>query len=481
MSGATVSGATVSPGAALLRSSRMFSMPAPIPGPSGNFANATKHYNASATTNFPTHLSVTTPATSRMTGDWGFKRPLPLRTTLKSTIPLIRVKQVDSIEHVTDFVSASDHTITLKKYQEMHLPISVPPEDPRASREATISPKSVFEEDGDVLAFDQDQAIELETKRWRFKGPWLAGMTDGDFNKYLEKTVRTRRSEFRAYLKEHLATTLTNKGQRSVLEKGTGETSETVTAESITDEQLMEELKRLREERTELYTHVSRFLDLAPVTTELALMGLGRMAPGQSRNVTKGSPYSYTGPPITHPSAGISYLRTRNFLENHPIYGPQLNHAPVKARVLMPRNMAVAHFFPSFGLAGFVPETPYGDTVFNNRASFASKPKPGDKHLHQFDLEQRGGSKIYLEPSYATIGPNGVIKIIATDPHKSMATLIAKEMIGEDGADVYGAHKKGIKRSEVPRSPSTRPIVRTYAEGGSATYGMGFEDLTRGT
>ncbi|KAI0597829.1 mitochondrial ribosomal protein MRP51 [Biscogniauxia sp. FL1348] len=475
-----MSGATVSPGAALLRSSRMFSMPAPIPGPPGNFTTATKHHNSSATTSFPTHLAITTPSTSRIVGDWGFKRPLPLRTTTRSTFPLIRVKQVDSIEHVTDFVSASDHVITLKKYQEMHLPISVPPQSSADSQAININPKSVFEEDGDVLALDRETAIGLESKRWKFKGPWLAGMTDGDFNKYLEKTVRTRRSEFRAFLKEALAARLTKDRQRAALEAADEQESEPepVTPESITDLQLMGELKRLREERTELYTLVSRFLDLAPLATEYALLGLGRMAPGRRREVVDGGPYSQTGPPITHPSAGLSYLRTRSFQENHPIYGPQLAHTPVQARVLMPKNAAVGVFYPSLGIAGFVPDTPYGDNVFNTRNM--ANAKGNYKVLQQFELEKRGGAKMYVQPSWATPGPNGVINITATEPTTPMATLIAQEMKGEDGVKVYEENKKAIRIPDVPRYPTTQARSRTnYAQGGPMTYGMDSSDFRR--
>ncbi|KAI1639833.1 mitochondrial ribosomal protein MRP51 [Biscogniauxia mediterranea] len=473
-----MSGATVSPGAALLRSSRMFSMPAPIPGPPGNFTTATKHHNSSATASFPTHLSVTTPSTSRIVGDWGFKRPLPLRTTTRSTYPLIRVKQVDSIEHVTDFVSSSDHTITLKKYQEMHLPISVPPQDNMDRHAVNVNPKSVFEEDGDVLALDQEKAIGLESKRWKFKGPWLAGMTDGDFNKYIEKTVRNKRPEFRAFLKRVLAAKLTKEQETAARDAAAETMPEPITAESITEQQFMDELKRLREERTELYTLVSRFLDLAPVSSEYALLGLGRMAPGQKRDVANGGPYSQTGPPMTHPSAGLSYLRTRSFQENHPIYGPQLNHAPVQARVLMPSNPSVGVFSPYLGLAGFVPETPYGDNVFNSRNMGNSRGNY--KVLQQFELEKRGGGKMYVEPSWASPGPNGVINITVTEATQPMATLIVQEMKGEDGVKVYEENKKAIRIPEVPRYPQTQARSRTnYAQGGATNYGLGPSDFNK--
>ncbi|KAI1503827.1 mitochondrial ribosomal protein MRP51 [Biscogniauxia marginata] len=474
-----MAGRTVSPGAALLRTSRMFSMPAPIPATPGDFSAATKHHSETATMNFPTHLSVTTPTSSRITGDWGFKRPLPLKTTLRSTIPAVRVKHVDSTEHVTDFVSATDHVVTLKKYQEMNLPISVPPENPTDKFDLNFYPKSVFEEDGDVIAVEPEKAVDLENKRWKFKGPWLAGMSDGDFSKYLQKVVRTRRSEFRAYLKEHLAAKITKEQEIRAREETPENIPEPVNAGDITEAQLTDELRRLREERTELYTLVSRFLDLAPVASEFSVLNLGRMAPGQRRDVPPPSPYGNTGPPITHPSAGLSYLRTRNFQDNHAIYGPQKNHPPAKARVLMPRIASAGNFNPVFGVSGFVSETPYGDNVFNTRNLMSNRMgnQDVDMRLHQFELEKYGGSKMYVQPVWATIVSTGTIRIMASEP-QPMNTLIEQESKGEDGAKVYDAHMKRQANLEVPRNSRsyTRPPGR-HTLGSSDTYGLGQSDF----
>ncbi|XDG09602.1 hypothetical protein ABKA04_009217 [Annulohypoxylon sp. FPYF3050] len=416
-----MSGSSVSPGAALLRSSRMFSMPPPIPPPS-NYSVAFKHYSPTATIAYPTHQTVTTTSSSRIQGDWGFKRPFPLKTTTKTTYPLVRVKKVDSIEQVTDFESSSDHTLTLRKFQELALPISVP------AIISTQLPKSVFEEDSDVTALDEAKKKELVNKRWKFTGPWLAGMTDGDFNRFLAKTVRGRRIEFRAFLKKTLAAEMTLNQTRAAQETGEEPPAE-ITAADISEEQLHEYLRVLRVERMTLYNLVSQFLDLAPVDVDVALRLLGKFMPGSAREFENGSPYGINGPPLTHPSAGISYLRTRNFLENHPLYGPQKHHAPVKARVLKPANQGTQSYRPSLGIAGFVANTSASDTSFNStrfKGSFAQQ----QKGLFGFNLEKRGGAKVYVDPTSATIDSEGRI-IINVDEPNSEAEVVRKELAGE--------------------------------------------------
>ncbi|KAI8961607.1 mitochondrial ribosomal protein MRP51 [Daldinia sp. FL1419] len=465
-----MAGRSVSPGAALLRSSRMFSMPTPIPGPPGDLSSATKHYSPTSTIHFPTHLTVTTTASSRVNGDWGFKRPFPLKTTTNTTHPLARVRQVDSIEQVTDFQSASDHTITLRKYQELNLPISVPIANALDTYSAVKYTKSVFEEDADVTALNDEQKVELANKRWKFTGPWLAGMTDGDFKKFLEKKVRSKRTEFRAFLKKVLAAELSEKQALNASENAQ---PPPVTADEIADDQLVDYLKELRQDRMTLYNLVSRFLDLAPVDLGTELQLLGRLAPGKKKEFARGSPYGATGPPITHPSAGLSYLRTRNFQENHPIYGPQLHHAPVKARVLKPTSKSTNNYKPSIGVAGFIGSTPAGDTAFNS-----SKQRSLSKFnaaLHNLDLETYGGSKVYVQPEMASVDSAGRVLINLGEPNEQ-SQMVQKELVGE--GTVFDELVKKSQAPPIPRNPretgsfSARP-GSSRIPGSASSYGLG--------
>ncbi|KAI1207094.1 mitochondrial ribosomal protein MRP51 [Annulohypoxylon truncatum] len=467
---------SVSPGAALLRSSRMFSMPPPIPPPPGDYSAATKHYSPTATINFPTHLTVTTTSSSRLTGDWGFKRPFPLKTTTSTTFPLVRIKKVDSTEQVTDFESASDHAITLRKFQEMALPVSIPAVHTHRYM------KSVFEEDSDVTALDDAKKKKLVNKRWKFTGPWLAGMTDGDFSRFLEKSVRGRRIEFRAFLKENLAAEMTADRARAAAKAEEPEPPK-VTADEITEERLNGYLRVLRTERMTLYNLVSQFLDLAPVDVNVYLRLLGKFMPGTAKEFENGSPYGVSGPPITHPSAGISYLRTRNFLENHALYGPQKHHAPIKARVLKPTNLNTQNYKPIIGIGGFVANTSNSDTSFN--AVKARAATRFQRALYGFDFEKRGGAKLYVEPSSATVDSSGKI-IINIDEPASEAEVVQKELAGElaEGESVLqhlvNARERAQQRSQIPLNPrfgssgfgSHGPGIGRRVQSSASNYGL---------
>ncbi|KAI1189960.1 hypothetical protein F5B17DRAFT_388848 [Nemania serpens] len=460
---------SVSPGAALLRSSRMFSIPNPIPASTGDYASATKHHSPTATIPYPTHLTVTTSSTARINGDWGFKRPLPLRTTTKQTLPLVRVRQMDSTEHVTDFQSASDHTMTLKKFQALNLPISVP--SARQSDRDTLSrhPRSVFEEDGDITAIEPGQAGATENKRWKFKGPWLAGMTDGEFNRWLERSVRAKRSEFQAYLKAIYATELTEEQGKQAMRNNLPVPPK-LEPHDITEAQFMDYLRDLREDRLVLFRHVSRFLDLAPLYTESEF--ITNMKVSRPQSFDKESPYGQNGPPVTHPSAGLSYLRTYSFMDNHPIYGPQKYHPVVKARVLKPRNLATGVFEPVIGIAGFIADRAVDQRILGR----AMQNSPRGRALSHLDLEEKGGAKVYYKVDSATIDSSGRVRIGISDPSNPIAEMVVKELRGEDGMknEVYADHMQDSSAMEVPRNPMSQPPGRAATIYGSReSYGFG--------
>src|SRR6478752_1184195 len=159
----------VSPGGALLRSSRLFSLPKPLPEPQSTNLHIGDHKSPTMTRQYPQYQSITSPLSSREKGDWGFKRPFPLKSTLTTSTPLIRVNQVDSIESVTDFASAADHALSLEKFQEMRIPLSIP----KGNEKSGISVrndawrKSVFEED---LDFTEYRKGRIDDKRWKFQG-----------------------------------------------------------------------------------------------------------------------------------------------------------------------------------------------------------------------------------------------------------------------------------------------------------------------
>ncbi|KAI1265559.1 hypothetical protein F5Y18DRAFT_384802 [Xylariaceae sp. FL1019] len=460
---------SVSPGAALLRSSRLFSIPTPLPAATDESASATKTYSATATIPFPTHLSITTPLTSRNSGDWGFKRSLPLKRTTKQTIPLIRLRQVDSAEHVTDFASASDHSITLKKFQELNLPISMPESESHRGR----PDKSVFEEAGDITALDSSNMVQTEDIRWRFKGPWLAGMTDGQFNRWLQDTVRSKRAEFNIFLKEAYAQELTEQRAKQATEAQLP-APPALTAKDITDAQLVEYLIDIRQDRLVLFRHVSRFFDLAPLPGPAQVYNVHRMKEGRAQIIPKPNPFSSQGPPITHPSAGLSYLRTSSFVDNHPIYGPQRKHAPVKGRILKPVNKSTGVHHPIIGVAGFVANLDKG---------MLSNPSNRQEAVTRLNLDGQGGSTVYYNTESASVGPTGRVSITVHsaaggDGSSSMSELVQRELVGDGEPRVYqeATEQRPYRRlSQFRNSEGRLPLHKrpgTHIVGSSETYGM---------
>jgi len=407
---ASIGTRAVSPGGALLRTSKLFSLPSQLPDASSlkpglNFASETQ------TAPFPTLQSVTAPKTSRARGDWGFKRPLPRRAAADTTTPVVRVKHVDSREHVTDYAQAADHTLSLEKFREMNLPITMP------EAKSDMSGRSVFEDYADFTAIAPGKRTAFKSVRWRFQGPWLAGMSSGAFQKYLKSDVRLRRQEFRQYVKQHLAGEENERAESKALESG--ETPPELTAADITDEQVFQYLRKLRhsDRRATLYNLVGDFLDLAPIqapvemhTTEDVRRVLNHTA----------NPYARDGPPMTHPSAGISYLRTDAYLDNHPVYGPQQAHAPVAGRVVVPRGQT----FTKVGVGGFIAEGPGGDNVHNVKGGRSQKAE-------MFDPALVGGLKQYVHPARANILPKGEVRVTLEVANKE-ALLVRQELEGRE-------------------------------------------------
>jgi hypothetical protein len=421
----------VSPGAALLRASRMFSIPAPLSRTGQDLASTVTFGSDTATSPHPTHLTITTPPSSLSRGDWGLKRPLPLRATTKSSTPLIRVDKIDTWEHITEFASAADHTLTLQKFQELNMPLSTPLlPDTTATvnvHSRTRRPtRSVFDSDLDSTT---NATVGSEDRRWKFNGPWVAGQTEGEFNEYLSKEVRRRKPEFRKYLREQKASANTRKARAIAADKGEAPPPD-VKAADITEEEMQQYLRELRQERFGLFRHIRTFLDLPP-TPAAKIHGLEnvfqesfgadyfpktklqKMVDNKDYQPVSNSPYAETGPPKTHPSAGLSYLRTSSFTHNHPVYGPQANPPPVQGRVIQPKASAVGAFGAKLGVAGIVTNVPTGhDMSFKTSSSRRNNGRietiPG---ILMIEPEKVGGSKAYLEPRHATIDPKGLISL----------------------------------------------------------------------
>ncbi|KAK3192152.1 hypothetical protein K4F52_001781 [Lecanicillium sp. MT-2017a] len=439
---------TISPGGALLRTSRMFSVPKPLAESQATNLHMADHKSATMTKPYPQSQSITSPLSSREKGDWGFKRPFPLKTTMGTSTPLVRVKSIDAVESVTDFASAADHTLSLEKFQELHLAMSVPRVKEKVFGSSSVSqqsmfPKSVFEEDLDVTDFDNGG--RTDDRGWKFRGPWLARMTQGDFMQYLNKQVRPKRAQFRALLRNKLAEDITANQNAAAMDQGKP-APPAVLAKDVTDAQFTSYLRSLRNDRVTLYALVSNFLDLPPLGQPV---GFVQTIWREDKSVPE-SPYGKAGPPPSHPSAGISYLRTGSYMENHPVYGPQAQKSPVLARVVYPRYGGNP---VKLGVGGFVADAPAGHNEFNFRP-YKQGQKPAINGVQHLDTTTYGGAKAYVDPATASVDPSGKV-VLELKETTEEAKLLAQERAG--GAKVYD-------NSAAKRDPAAEKKLRQIAD-----------------
>jgi hypothetical protein len=460
---------SMSPGAALLRSSRMFSMPNPLPPPKQEARNTHDVASPTMTKAYPQHQAVATLQSARAAGDWGFKRPLPLKTTMSGRYNAIRVKKVDAIEHITDFGSATDHTWSLKKFQELNLPMTIPVAKQQQAAYSKVPYKSVFEEDADFTAMDDAQARSVaKDKRWRFSGPWLSGMGVGAFRKWVETRIRARRPEFLQWLKIKIAEDRNELVRAKALDAGEQvDESLFVTREDITDSELTEYVRRVRYDRPKLFEFVSEFLDLAPIRPDenVDLFGAirGRWKQ-QQQQIGGGNPWGREGPPMTHPSAGISYLRTDSFLHNHPIYGPQKLHPPVEARWVQPSSQSGAGL-AKLGIAGFVATMP-------EQMSAIGGPAGRGRSFNHFDPDAEGGAKSWVKLTKAQVDSNGRI-VISMNDAETEAKLVAQEMKGD--AEVFHARDNPYEDEDdflMPRPKRKSERRSSNILSSAETYGL---------
>lgn len=432
----------MSPGGALLRASRVFAIPTPLPRPTGTLSSQATFDSDTATLPHPIHQSITTPPSSLAKGDWGFKRPLPLRSTTRTSTPIIRIESIDTFEHVTEFGSAADHSLTLQKWQEMNIPISTPRSSRHVSAASTMEqsvPKhrSVFEDSIDTTVRHDSLSpgtanLGKDDTRWKFSGPWLAGLTEGEFQTYIAKEVGRKKTEFRQFLKESCALSLTSEARSKAQSKALENDEELaditpISVDQITEEQLSTYIRHLRWNFETLNSKIRVFLDLAPSPAPrprpdiTAIDEYDDLASNRRPTIqaeVSSSPYAESGPPKTHPSAGLSYSRNSSWTYNHALYGPQAHAPPVEARIVMPKNASGSS--PVLGVGGVVVDIPLGHPQFELSTSSANDRYRREDRvagLQFVEPEKYGGSKTWVEPKHAYIDAKGqiVLSIIPAD------------------------------------------------------------------
>ena len=379
----------LSPTANLLRNSRLFSLPNPLVSPSNNVTLTPGFGSETATLPYPTQQALETPASSLARGDWGLKRSLPIRSTTRTSTPTIRIREIDSINHIIDFESAADHVLNLRKWQEIGLPVSRR-QTKRLYQHRDRKPRtSVFETQYDNT---QTESSDLDRKRWKYRGPWIAGQTTGEFKKYTEQNIKRLKPRFRQFLRIRLEESVRAADRRAAIEDGMPLSNQ---SPEVDEQQLDQYIKKLRQKnKGHLFKLIEEFLDL-PSGSESSSITSSEEAWVSSEN----------GPPATHPSAGLSYLRALGHTSNHPALGPQEFDRPIRARVLDGQNRDSGSSYPIIGVGGVAIE------AFGIETSSIGPTRKRQPNAMISDQDVFGGPKIWVQPDIVHVDSQGRIQV----------------------------------------------------------------------
>lgn len=474
-----MSKATSSPTARLLQSSRLFSLPRPLPQPINETLTSTGLHRGSdsATLPYPTHQAIASPASSRHRGDFGLKRSLP-RKALKSSTPYVRVRAQDTYEHITDFSSTADLTLTERKFRQMGVPLVLNGRKGETKR-------SVFEDDVDntdpeakatgamQMASSNSfgglpQVVQSSSmQRWKYRGPWITGMAEGEFEMWLERSIGRRKDEWREFVRERKTQERVADAQREARERQSPLSKDALAALQTSlrpaDAELDTILRDIRNAHirdklsSELTTLITAFLDLPAVSPTLPSAAVGQRGAAHFNDLIAATE---RGPPTTHPSAGLSHLRSNAIMFNHPLWGPQSGSPPIEARVITPRDSAArpSNRHALLGVGGFVAEDP--NTAINESRSSRSRMSrlnEPDRMAKELDTELEGGNKMWVQVESGRVDEKGRVRISVkrADPE-----AVAVKRGGDELQRVIDAKKgfggvpgvDGLGRGPVPRS-----------------------------
>lgn len=467
----------LSPAGSLLRNSKLFALPTPIalppaPPSSGQIANSN-----TATTIYPIYAAIASPRAALKHNDWGFKRPLPPKAASRTNHPIVRlVRGIDTSEHIADFESAADHALNLRKFNEMHQPLihnssnqargrdvgvfrashdyttdvpatppvhapvtgvwpSIPlaelteqlPEGVRRTQQKYEDQKA--EEDAalrDPANAGANQLMQTtrtpkrapraqEIRRWRYDGPSLVQMSGMDFDAYLEGIGDKQRAQLTERVQQRI------RSERAMQSRDRGTTVADADAPEVSEREVQDYLRRLRNEPRQF----------GPIITELLDLPEGTFAPARSardpevweygRSTLAAEAWQSTGPPRTHPSAGLSYVHTRSIANNHPTYGAQQDQNPVTARAVRHR-IRVAGQDATYGVAGFIVPKPTDYSSDTRALRDSHRPQPG-------------GNKIPVLPSSSYVDERGSL-ILQTRKHSEYRLMEDKPIHLQEAKEI---------------------------------------------
>lgn len=322
---------------------------------------------------------------------------------------------------MTEFASAADHTQTREKWLEMGIPIRK--HTGKSATEISQPPESVFEDyldNTDPATLSRRQASpqqrgrspepEVPRQRWKYTAPHIGGIPPGEFQKWLDTTITPgKKAAWKEYLRRHVLRQRLLEASRQARSEG-----RVLTAADIpklreklnpTDQEVEQEQKKLRDYHvmdnltSDLSQLLTDFLDLPVLPTSTDNVPARNSRFGDfAKSILAGD----KAPPTTHPSAGLSHLRTNAIMDNHPLYGPQKARAPVEARVIHARTQSIDQNVAILGVGGFVARDSYSSTHGSNSGTDPAK---------DLDPDLIGGNKVWVHPDHATIDHRGRVNL----------------------------------------------------------------------
>jgi hypothetical protein len=314
---------------------------------------------------------------------------------------------------------------------------------------------------------DASQAsVPKPMQRWKYKGPWITGMAEGEFDMWLERNIGKRREEWREFVGQKKTADRVRDAQREA--RGTqnymskAEIAALHTSLRPTDKELDAIFRDIRNAHaqdrlsSELTTLLTEFLDLPSLSR-----GAGPAIDGQRDSAYFHDLISATerGPPTTHPSAGLSHLRSNAIMSNHPLWGPQSGPTPIEARVVTARDNSFGR--PSIrhallGVGGFVTEDP-NTATFDSTAARANRTRMSepDRMAKELDTELEGGNKMWVQVESGRVDEQGKVRLSVrrADPE-----ALAVRKGGKDVERIIEA-KKGFVGA-VEGLPNRGPVPR---------------------
>lgn len=265
--------------------------------------------------------------------------------------------------------------------------------------------------------------IVHNTKRWKHDGPWLPGMGADDFVAYISKEINSRKKEFNSYLVEFVKNEIYTSRRLAAAKSKEQPPMDIKEAEEwqerqekawrhITRNDINNGIKALRKETANnplgsklVSKLILPFLKLPAIKFKPKAWA----SDASSRDIDQYSFDQETAPLSTHPSAGLGYLRTKSYMANHPILGPQASHAPVPARVVQARRTGTKNeMYARLGVGGFVANDQFksAETMSASRANIM-----GAKDVETIDIDTPGGRKIPVQPLFGSVTNDGRIHI----------------------------------------------------------------------